>query len=231
MRAALVVAVMGLLPTLPACRAGAAAGPDDANVYVPSGDDAADDAEAEAGAVGTGFGLGRVDRAGRPLVAILLVPPSLKDDYNAASTFDDPLSRTLQDGLTSRLAALDTLGLGDGGPDLVDWPVEGGAHPLVPMLATDALLVDTALPCGSPDGGFVASYLDIEREIFPDIFQPDAGHTTCGGRTPSDNVVDTTLKLLVTRNRFGAPPVAQGIAGPAKPPTTSFPYLATPYSN
>ncbi|HXN30425.1 MAG TPA: hypothetical protein VN894_01130 [Polyangiaceae bacterium] len=232
MRAALVVvAVAGLAHAALSCRPGAAAVEEDANVYVPAGDDAGVDAGAEAGADGATFALGQIDRAGRPLVTVLLVPASLKDAYNAASTFDAPPSRTIQDGLASRLEAFDMLELGDSGPDPVDWTIDGGAHPLVPMLATDALLVDTALSCAAPDGGFAATYLDIERDIFPDIFGSNAVHTTCGGRTPSDHVVDTTLTLLVTRDRLGAPLVAQGIAGPARPPATSFPYLAPPYAN
>ncbi len=225
--------VAAALPALAtgACRSSTNAGPEDANVYVPSGADAGLNADAEAGVDGAGLATGQVDRAGRPLVSILLVPDSLKDDYNAASTFDAPLSRTLGDGLTARLQALDTLAIGDAGPDPVDWPIEGGAHPLLPVLAPDALLVDTALPCASADGGYAASYLDIEREIFPGVFESNAVHTTCGGRTPSDDVVDTTLSLLVTRNRAGAAQVTQGLVGPAKPATQKFPYLAEPYSN
>jgi uncharacterized protein DUF4331 len=229
--AAFIVAGAILTFTSAACRTSTNAGSEDANVYVPSGGDAGLDADAEAGADGAGLAMAQVDRAGRPLVSILLVPDSLKDDYNAASTFDAPLSRTLGDGLTARLQALDTLEIGDAGPDPVDWPIEGGAHPLLPVLATDALLIDTALSCASPDGGFIASYLDIEREIFPDIFESNAVHTTCGGRTPSDDVVDTTLSLVVTRNRRGAPQIMQGIAAPAKPPIQTFPYLAEPYAN
>jgi hypothetical protein len=230
MKRAFAAVVTGLAQAVLACRPGGAAVQENANVYVPSGGDASIDAGPERASNGSAIE-SQVDRAGRPLVSILLVPTSLKDEYNAASTFDAPLSRTLEDALTSRLGALDGLELGDGGADPVDWPFDGGAHPLAPMLAVDALLVDTALPCTSADGGFAASYLDIEREIFPDIFGSNALHTTCGGRTPSDDVVDTTLSLLITRNRAGAPPVTQGVAGPAKPPATSFPYLAAPHTN
>jgi hypothetical protein len=223
MRSILVIGALGC-QTL-ACRAGGAGTQSDANVYVPQpqgGVDAGGDADA-----GEGFGFGQVDRAGRPLVGVLLVPGSLQDAYNAASTFDAPLERTLQEALTSRLHALDTIALADGGPDPVDWPIDGGAHPLTAVLATDVLLVDTALPCTAADGGFSASYLDIEREIFPDVFGSDAGHSTCGGRTPNDDVVTATLTLLVTRSRDGGV-VSQGVAGPTKPATTTFPYLAAP---
>jgi hypothetical protein len=189
---------------------------DGAVVPSPTLEAGAQDAEA-----GAGFGLGQVDRAGRPLVGVLLVGPSLQDDYNAAPTFDSPLSRTLQDSLLSRLHALDTIALSDGGPDPVDWPLEGGARDLVTMLAADALLVDVASPCVFADGGFAQSFLDLEREAFLD----GSTHTTCGGRTPSDDVVDTMLTLLVTNGRIS---VAQGVAGPTRAASTRFPYLAGP---
>lgn len=171
--------------------------------------------------------LGQVDRAGRPLIAVLLIPESLEDDYNAASTFDASLSRTLSDALTSRLHALDVTSLGDAGPDPVDWPIEGGAHPLLPMLATDVLLVDPTLPCVSLDGSFAPTYLDIEREIFGSLFPTPLTHTTCGGRTPDDDVVDPMLTLLITRDREGGT-VTQGVNGPTKQAPTTFPYLADP---
>ena len=196
-----------------------------------SGDDAAapvSDAGADSAESGSTFGLGQVDRAGRPLVAILLVPGSLVDDYNAAPSFDTPLSRTQQDALSSRLHALDVLELAGGGQDPVDWPLDGGAHPLLPMFATDALLLDPAKPCISADGSFLSTYLDIEREVFRLPPLSSAGHATCGGRTPADGVVDATLALLVTGNREGGAPIVQGVAGPTKQPTTTFPYLADP---
>jgi hypothetical protein len=169
-----------------------------------------------------GLDRGQVDRAGHPLVTVLLVPEPLQDDYNAQSSFDGSLPRTLQDALEARLVAMDVLALGDGGPDPVDWEVpDGGTHPLLPMAVTDVLLVDTARSCASGDGGFAPSYLDLEREIY----LGGAAHTTCGGRNPSEDVVDETLTLLVTNGRT---PVTQGVTAPAKPSTTTFPYLAEP---
>ncbi|MGH7293610.1 MAG: DUF4331 family protein, partial [Polyangiaceae bacterium] len=164
---------------------------------------------------------GQVDRDGHPLVTVLLVPGAYRDAYNEHPSFEGGVDRTLQDALEARLVALYTLALGDGGPDPVDWDIpDGGTHPLLPMLLTDVLLVDTARPC-TADGGFAPSYLDIEREIY--LGGP--AHTSCGGRTPDDDVVDETLTLLVTDDRS---PVTQGVAGPTKPATASFPYLAPP---
>ncbi|HEY1691933.1 MAG TPA: DUF4331 family protein [Polyangiaceae bacterium] len=164
---------------------------------------------------------GQVDRDGHPLVTVLLVPGSLQDEYNALGSFAQPVPRTLEDAVESRLVAMDTIALGDGGPDEVDWEVpEGGTHPLLPLFLTDVLLVDTALPC-TADGGYAPSYLAIEKEIYLD----GGPHTTCGGRTPAEDVVDETLTLTITGGRV---PVTQGVAGPTKPPTTTFPYLAPP---
>jgi len=191
------------------------------DVYVPgadAGDAAAEsDADAEAG----GFGLGQIDRAGRPLVTVLLIPGTLQDDYNQQPSFELTQPRVLQNAMASRLAELDSLVVGDAGPDPVDWP-DGGA--LLPMLLGDTLLVDTSQPCVS-DGGFVTSYLDIEQEVF--LGRPDA-NTTCGGRTPGEHVIDEMLQLMVTADREGGPVISQGVPGPTKPPSLSFPYLAPP---
>lgn len=104
----------------------------------------------------------------------------------------------------------------------MDWPVpDGGTHPLLPIFVTDVLLVDTGQSCTSTDGGYAQSYLDIEKEIY----LSGAAHTTCGGRTPNEDVVDETLTLVITNGRV---PVTQGLSGPYRPSSTSFPYLAAP---
>jgi hypothetical protein len=189
----------------------------DTGVFVPSPSAVAPDGQSDAGVAAAV----QVDRAGRPLVAVLLVGGSLQDTYNASSTFDSPVPRTLLDALASRIQALDTITLADGAADPVDWSADGGAATLASILGGDALLIDTALPCASADGGFLASYLDLEREMFFD----GSAHRTCGGRTPGDNVVDAMLTLVITGGRAA---VVQGVSGPTKAATTSFPYLAAP---
>jgi hypothetical protein len=228
-RALAVLAAAGLL----ACRGQGSGQQQPVEVTLPEGGgeggaDAGDASSAEGGgpdadaAVDGGLLEGQVDRAGHPLVTVLLVPGSLQDDYNAQPSFASTLPRTLQDALESRLVAMDTLALGDGGPDPVDWPVpDGGTHPLLPVFTSDVLLVDTALSCAAADGGFAPSYLDLDREAY--LGGP--AHTTCGGRTPNEDVVSETLTLLVTAGRA---PVTQGVAGPAAPAATTFPYLAPP---
>ena len=193
------------------------------DVYVPGSGDGGEEGGADASDGGTI--VGRVDRAGRPLVAVLLVPGALQDEYNAQPSFAQNQPRTLQTAIESRLVELDTLTLTlDGAPDPTDWPAVGGATTLLPLFVGDALLVDTGRNCTSDAGGFVRSYLDIEREIF----LPPHSHSTCGGRTPGENVIDETLALLVTGDREGGPAVTQGVAAATKPASTAFPYLAAP---
>jgi len=191
------------------------------DVYVPGADGGDATSGSDAGGDGGGFGLGQIDRAGRPLVAVLVVPSTLQDEYNAQPSFEPTQPRVLQNAMASRLAELDSLVVGDAGPDPVDW-ADGGA--LLPMLLGDTLLVDTSQSCVS-DGGFVSSYLDIEQAVF---LGRNTGNTTCGGRTPGEHVIDETLQLMVTANRDGGPVISQGVAGPTKPPSLSFPYLAAP---
>jgi hypothetical protein len=198
------------------------------DVYVPmpgdGGEGDASDATTPTDADEGGIGLGEVDRAGRPLVAVMLVPTSVQDEYDQQPTFETNLPRVLQDAIQSRIDEMDTLVLVDGGPpDPVDWP-EGGA--LLPVVLGDTLVVDTGRSCTGADGGFVASYLDVEREAF--LVGPPYVHTTCGGRTPNEDVVDEMLTLLVTGDREGGPRVTQGVAGPTQLASTTFPYLAAP---
>ena len=217
MKARLALLVLAAGGGLLVCKPGGS-GQQPVDVYVPFGIDAGADSSVQE----AGLGLGPIDRDGHPLVTVLLVPGSLQDEYNAQSSFEPNVPRVLQDALEARLVALDTLALGDGGPDPVDWPIpDGGMHPLLPMFVSDVLLVDTSVSCTAPDGGFVSSYLDLEREIL--LGGP--GHTTCGGRTPNEDVVDETLTLLITNGRE---PVTQGVPGPTKASTTTFPYLAGP---
>lgn len=193
------------------------------DVYVPMPADAGEDSSTEDASEG-GLGLGEVDRAGRALVTVLLVPGSVQDEYNDQPSFETNVPRVLQDGIASRIAELDTLVLVEGGaPDPVDWP-GGGA--LLPMLLSDTLVVDTGRSCTGADGGFVSSYLDIEREAF--LVGSPYVHSTCGGRTPNEDVVDETLTLLVTADRPGGPQVTQGVSGPTRLASTTFPYLAAP---
>jgi hypothetical protein len=203
------------------CGAGPS-GEDLLDVYVPSPTEAGADSTT---VLAEGGGSTQIDRAGHPLVAVMLVPAQLDDSFNGQASFAANVPRTIEDAIEARLIELDTLALGDGGPDQVDWPIPpGGTHALLPAFAADTLLVDTGLSCADGDAGYKASYFDIDREVY----LSGAAHSTCGGRTPGEDVVSETLTLLVSGPMGLRAPVSQGVPGPTKPAPMGFPYLAPP---
>ncbi|WP_406309016.1 hypothetical protein [Streptomyces sp. NBC_00623] len=96
------------------------------------------------------------------------------------------------------------------------WPLdELGAHPLTELLLADFLVVDLSKPF-SEDGCF-----EIETALL-------AGrpHTTCGGRSLNDDIVDTLFTLLV--GGIDGKRISDGVDQPTQPATRSFPYLNAP---
>ena len=83
------------------------------------------------------------------------------------------------------------------------------------LLLADFLVVDTSKPFS--DGGF----LEIERAVL-------AGrpHTTAGGRSPDDDIVDVLYTLLV--GGLDGPRISDGVDRPTQPASRSFPYLNPP---
>lgn len=170
--------------------------------------DASPDARLASDAGEAGAPVGPRDRAGRAFVTRLLVSEANRDAYNQS-----PAPFTLLPGIkaqadiASNLARLDAL---DG---KVDWPFpDGGAHPLVALVLTDALVVDPSMPF-SPSG-----YLEIESS--------GSAHTTSGGRALGDDALGKTLSFFVKGQRSG---VSGGISAPSKPASRTFPYLAPPH--
>jgi len=97
----------------------------------------------------------------------------------------------------------------------IDWPPdEQGDHPLTGLLLADFLVVDTSRPF--TDAGF----LEIERAAL-------AGreHSTCGGRSPRHDIIDTLYTLLV--GGVAGAPISEGV-DQDRPPSRTFPYLLPP---
>ncbi|MFG2948455.1 DUF4331 family protein [Streptomyces adustus] len=104
----------------------------------------------------------------------------------------------------------------DGLDGKTDWPLdEQGNHPLTELLLADFLVVDLAKPF-SDDGCF-----EIETALV-------AGrpHTTCGGRSLNDDIVDTLYTLLV--GGVDGERLSDGVDQATKPATRTFPYLNAP---
>lgn len=100
-----------------------------------------------------------------------------------------------------------------------DWTPQNMTRWIQRMSTGNYLVVDTTKPCtfGKP------SYLDIERE---QMF--GTPHSTCGGRTPSEDALDVTYNFLIRGKPEKAADIGDGVDSLHKPATSTFPYLAGP---
>lgn len=165
-----------------------------------------------------GRGAGPIDRMGRAAVstALNLNDDVMKDAYNQEPSVQDWAKNTRFDAnFEKNLETFDKL---DGN---VEWMITNGIHPLREALKLDVLIVDTGKKCESQNRFCEGGYLEIEAELL--LGGPT--HTTSGGRTPNEDVIDKTLTLLVTK---GTSPVSDGVAAATQPSTHTFPYLAAP---
>jgi hypothetical protein len=164
-----------------------------------------------------------IDRVGRALTGNALIGPLDPDDasdrrkeaYNRA---DPPAWPAFAADLQRTLALYDAFDGACGN----QWLAERTAAPaaryrvLAATLADDRLWIDSASTA-------CTQYLAIERDA---LGAPHAGLGDCGGRTPTEDVVDVFRSLLV----LGAPAgVDDGIAHDDRVhSTTEFPFLAAP---
>ena len=164
----------------------------------------------------------RLERVGRPEVKNVMLAwkqfdpvnrdLELRDLYGLEDAFHlgkDYLG-AYRARLNANLAVFDRL---DG---QTDWPLDGsGTHPLTELLLADHLVVDLSKPYADD------SFLEIERAMLQ-----GRAHTTCGGRSPNDDVMDTLYTLLVNAGR--GPRIGDGVDRATAPATRTFPYLAPP---
>ena len=180
---------------------------------------------------------GPIDRMGRPGINTLGIDLADKQKYNQAASWATPPAFIAPE-FNAHLKALDLLALGKNWPDN-----DAGEHPLVGPLGghdpyRDILVVDVNKTC--PDKG---SHLDIELFLLgfystlPDGGPGPGPYTTCGGRTPNDDVIDHALSALVggpgaivwTPNfGGGTDPIGDCVSAATKPASLTFPYLADP---
>lgn len=168
-----------------------------------------------------------VDRAGRPEVANFVMAQfttinhhynKIKRQWNAEETFDIRTEKTklYRETIEAGLKNLDLKdpGLGTDGQD---WTYP---HPFTEILLDDYLLVDIA-KSGNVDS---TNYLEIERSR---ILGQE--HTSCGGRTPNEDFVDTMLTLFINGPKRTTPIRGDGIYKQPRPAPNTFPYLAKPH--
>jgi hypothetical protein len=168
----------------------------------------------------------RIERVGRPEVKNMMLAPKefdpvnrdleIRDLYNMEDAFR--LGDSYAGAFRARLDA--NLAFWDGLDGKQDWPTgEDGSHPLTDLVLADYLVVDVTKPYVEQ-----GSFLEIELAA-----RRGETHTTCGGRTLNDDVMDTIFTQLV--NGGHGPVISDGVDAATRPGTTSFPYLAPPNPN
>ena len=164
----------------------------------------------------------RIERLGRPEIKnFVLASPmrdprakgiELRDLYNKEDAF--ALSQAYRPLYESRLDA--NLTFFDGLDGKTAWPLgQGGKHPLRDLLIGDFLIVDLAHAFAP------GSFLEIERSLMND--QP---HESAGGRWLDDDILDEMLTLFVNGGRGER--LGDGVNGPSKLASLSFPYVREP---
>lgn len=173
------------------------------------------------------IGATQIDRMGRAAVNTALTNPfgltptsqtsdQTKDAYNAVS---NPASWSqFKAQIASNLAILDGLDRNCGNQFAAGPTATAGRYDtLAAVLADDRLFVKT-------DTGTCSTYLALEAAF---VTSGALGAGDCGGRTPTEDVVDETYSLLA----IGAPSgVTDGVSADADnaPSTTTFPFLGPP---
>ncbi len=165
----------------------------------------------------------RIERVGRPEVKNMMLAPKdfdvvnrdleIRDLYNMEDAFH--LDTTYLGAYRARLNA--NLTFWDGLDGTVDWhPDENGDHPLTDLVLADFLVVDVTKPYVEQ-----GSFLEIELAA-----RRGEAHTTCGGRTLNDDVIDALFTQLV--NAGNGPTIRDGVDHSSRPSGRTFPYLAEP---
>ena len=165
----------------------------------------------------------RIERVGRPEVKNMMLAPKdfdvvnrdleIRDLYNMEDAFH--LDNTYLGAYRARLNA--NLTFWDGLDGTVDWPpAENGDHPLTDLVLADFLVVDVTKPYVEQ-----GSFLEIELAA-----RRGEAHTTCGGRTLNDDVIDALFTQLV--NAGNGPTIRDGVDQASRPSGRTFPYLASP---
>jgi hypothetical protein len=162
----------------------------------------------------------RIERVGRPEIKNITLGwkafdqsnPNLeiREIYNDEDAFD--LGRTHLDAYRARFNA--NLAFYDGLDGKTDWPLDKqGNHPLTELLLHDLLVVDVSKPFSED------SYFEIEQAMLQ-----GRTHTTCGGRSLNEDVMDKYYTLLI--NAGNGPGIRDGVDEPTALASAVFPYLA-----
>jgi Domain of unknown function (DUF4331) len=164
----------------------------------------------------------RIERLGRPEIKNFVLTNvtrdpntkgvELRDLYNREDAFD--LSKEYRSLYESRLDA--NLAFFDGLDGKTAWPLGAdGRHPLRGLLIDDFLIIDLAHSFAP------GSFLEIEHALMD-----KRPHQSAGGRWLDDDILDEMLTLYVNGGRGER--YGDGVNGPTKAASMSFPYVREP---
>lgn len=199
----------------------------------------------------------QLDRRGRAEINLLLDGllatsgvAAMREAYDRASdpatwatTILGASDRTIAAELAANLAILDVLDqrVGTAGSGCGNQPLYNATHPGAPttpaadsyaplaaLFADDQLFVDTAKTS-------CTQYLALELEV---VSGGDLAHMQCGGRAPSQDVIDATYSLLAAGLEAGftpgtagnlSPRLGDGVGKHGDVSDTAFPFLGEPH--
>ncbi len=159
-------------------------------------------------------GTRQIDRIGRPEITNVTMVThdgiDLRDQYNAQKPFDlsGPNIELFRQRFRDNVMYFDSLNHSR------EWTTESGNN-LAEILLNDYQVVDVSKEFTSN------TYFEIEKAILRG--EP---HTTCGGRTPNEDIMDVVFTMLI--NGGNLPLIRDGVDRPTKLASEIFPYLAAP---
>lgn len=155
----------------------------------------------------------QLDRIGRPEITNVTMiangAKDLRDLYNKEPPFSPP-----SDASPYLTRLRDNIAFYDRIDGKMEWP-EADKEALANLLLNDFLVIDLAKPSRSDD------FFEIEKATLD-----GRDHVSCGGRKPTDDIMDVLLTYYI--NRGLGPTIRDGIGKPDKAISDRFPYLAPP---
>ena len=133
-------------------------------------------------------GTQRLDWIGRPEITNVSLVAHEETDLRDLYNQEEPFNIASQHIDLYRTRLRDNVAFYDQTDGSRDWTSDR-ERVLVEILLNDFLIVDVSKP------DTVNSYFDIEKSVLNG--EP---HTTCGGRSPDDDVMDTLFTLLINGN-------------------------------
>jgi hypothetical protein len=156
-----------------------------------------------------------LDRIGRPEISnVTLVAHGDEADVRDAYNAEAPFAVSAEHAQAYRERIDKNIGFFDAIDHHTDW-TDAQRRSLAELLVDDFLIVDLSRPCDGP------GFFEIERSLLA-----HREHQTCGGRKPSEDVMDALFGLYT--GGLEGRPTRDGVDRPSRALPGTFPWLAEP---